>query len=114
MRFNGFDRIISFRKVTKTSVRVRLQVSAQGQQQFAQQLFQQLIDSFSKNVFSYPLLGIVLFVGLLWFFHEFREWRLSISVLASVGIALLLLMLVFTPFFSPFIRLFGFQERVLR
>ncbi len=76
-------------------------------QQQAQEIFQQLANYISNNVFSYPLLGIVLFVGLLWFFHEFREWRLSLSVLASLGLTLLL-MLPLTPSFSPITHILGF------
>lgn len=77
-----------------------------AQQNQAAQVLQQLLDMFFRGVFSYPLLGLVLFIGLLWFFHEFREWRMATSLLASLGITLLI-MLVFTPVFSPFIHLFG-------
>ena len=78
-----------------------------SEQQQAQEIFSQLANYISNNVFSYPLLGIVLFVGLLWFFHEFREWRLSLSVLTSLGLTLLL-MLALTPSFSPIIHILGF------
>ncbi len=78
-----------------------------SEQQQALDILQQLVNSFSNNVLSYPLLGIVLFVGLLWFFHEFREWRLSLSILTSMGLTLLL-MLVLNPTFSPIIHVLGF------
>jgi hypothetical protein len=80
-------------------------VSAQQDQQIAQQLFQQLGDYFSKNIIIAPLIGIALFVVFLWFFHEFREWRLSVAVLASLG-ATLALMLVISPLSSMFLGLF--------
>jgi hypothetical protein len=78
-----------------------------SEQQQALDILQQLLNSFSNNVISYPLLGVVLFVGLLWFFHEFRQWRLSISVLTSMGLTLLL-MLALNPTFSPISRILGF------
>ncbi len=78
-----------------------------SEQQQALDILQQLVSSFSNNVLSYPLLGVVLFVGLLWFFHEFREWRLSLSVLTSFGLTLLL-MLAVNPTFSPISRILGF------
>ncbi len=68
-----------------------------SEQQVAGDILQQLADSFAKNVFSYPLLGVVLFVGLLWFFHEFREWRLSVSILTSLTVTLLLMLAVTSP-----------------
>ncbi len=74
-----------------------------SEQQVAGDILQQLADSFAKNVFSYPLLGVVLFVGLLWFFHEFREWRLSVSILTSLTVTLLLMLAVT----SPVMRLLG-------
>ncbi len=103
-RLGGFGRIISLRWALAYS---RGGPYTSTPQDIAQQLFQQLAAYLTKNVISYPLLGIVVFVGLLWFFHEFREWRLSISVLTSIGLTLLF-MLILTPLFSPFIRLFGF------
>jgi len=78
-----------------------------SEQQQALDIFLQLLNSFSNNVISTPLLGVVLFVGLLWFFHEFREWRLSVSVLTSLGLTLLL-MLALNPTFSPISRILGF------
>ncbi len=78
-----------------------------SEQQQALDIFQQLLNAFSNNVLSYPLLGLVLFVGLLWFFHEFREWRLSVSFLTSLGMTLLI-MLVLNPTFSPLTHILGF------
>ncbi len=78
-----------------------------SEQQQALDILQQLVNSFSNNVLSYPLLGIVLFVGLLWFFHEFREWRLSVSVLTSFGMTLLI-MVALNPEFSPVTHILGF------
>ena len=78
-----------------------------SEQQQALDIFQQLLNSFSNNVLSYPLLGIVLVVGLLWFFHEFREWRLSVSVLTSFGMTLLI-MVALNPNFSPITHILGF------
>jgi Na+-translocating ferredoxin:NAD+ oxidoreductase RnfD subunit len=78
-----------------------------SEQQQALDILQQLVNSFSNNVVSYPLLGVVLFVGLLWFFHEFREWRLSVSVLSSFGMTLLI-MLALNPTFSPLPHILGF------
>ena len=78
-----------------------------SEQQQALDIFQQLLNSFSNNVLSYPLLGIVLFVGLLWFFHEFREWRLSLSILASLALSLIL-MLAIDPTISPISRILGY------
>ena len=77
-----------------------------SEQQQALDIFNQLLNAFTNNVFSYPLLGIVFFVGLLWFFHEFREWRLSVSVLTSFGLTLLL-MLAISPS-SPIIHILGY------
>lgn len=68
-----------------------------SEQQAAGEILQQLADYFSRNFFSYPLLGVVLFVGLLWFFHEFREWRLSVSILTSLTVTLLLMLAVTSP-----------------
>ncbi len=68
----------------------------QDAQQILQQLFQAFVNVFTNSVYSPALLGLVVFIISLWFFHEFREWRLSISVIVSLALTVLL-MIAFTP-----------------
>ncbi len=82
--------------------RLLMQSTQQQAQQILQQLWQQLTSFFVSSVYSPALLGVVVFIVCLWFFHEFREWRLVTSVVVSLVLAVVLTIAI-----TPLAYLFG-------